>query len=81
MKIVMTPNPYRDRNFKYVEQAANILHEAGVETSVCLPFDVDKGFELPKNLFQTRRDPESHLHPDNSCLCMLYLHSTLLRIR
>ena len=50
MKIVMTPNPYRDRNFKYVEQAANILHEAGVETSVCLPFDVDKGFELPKNL-------------------------------
>ena len=50
MKIVMTPNPYRDRNFKYVEQAAAILHEVGIETRICLPFDVDKGFELPKNL-------------------------------
>ena len=47
MKIVMTPNPYRDRNFKYVEQAVAILNEAGVDTRICLPFDVDKGFELP----------------------------------
>ena len=50
MKIVMTPNPYRDRNFKYVEQAAVILKESGVETKICLPFDVDKSFELPKDL-------------------------------
>lgn len=50
MKIVMTPNPYRDRNFKYVEQAASILKESGVETKICLPFDVDKSFELPKDL-------------------------------
>ena len=47
MKIVMTPNPYRDRNFKYVEQAVEILEQAGVETKVCLPFDVDKNFEIP----------------------------------
>ena len=50
MKIVMTPNPYRDRNFKYVEQAAAILQNAGIETRICLPFDVDKNFELPQNL-------------------------------
>ncbi|MGN0978967.1 MAG: NAD(+)/NADH kinase [Candidatus Avoscillospira sp.] len=50
MKIVMTPNPYRDRNFKYVEQAAEILKETGVETRICLPFDVDKNFELPKTM-------------------------------
>lgn len=50
MKVVMTPNPYRDRNFKYVEQAAEILKDAGVETRICLPFDVDKGFEFPSNL-------------------------------
>ena len=50
MKIVMTPNPYRDRNFKYVEQAVSILQEAGVETRICLPFDVDKNFELPKSV-------------------------------
>lgn len=50
MKAVLTPNPYRDRNFKLVEQAAEILQEAGVETKICLPFDVDKGFELPKHI-------------------------------
>jgi len=50
MKIVMTPNPYRDRNFKHVEQAVSILRDAGIETKVCLPFDVDKNFELPKDL-------------------------------
>ena len=46
MKIVMTPNPYRDRNFKYVEQAAEILKNAGIETKICLPFDVDKNSEV-----------------------------------
>ncbi len=50
MKIVLTPNPYRDRNFKHVERACSILQEAGVETKVCLPFDVDKSFELPDHI-------------------------------
>lgn len=50
MKIVMTPNPYRDRNFKHVEQAAEILQAAGAETRICLPFDVDKSFELPTSI-------------------------------
>ena len=50
MKIVLTPNPYRDRNFKHVERACSILQEAGVETKVCLPFDVDKNFELPNHI-------------------------------
>ena len=27
-KIVMTPNPYRDRNFKYANQAQKILEDA-----------------------------------------------------
>ena len=49
MKIVMTPNPYRDRNFKYADQAEQILKAAGVETKLCLPFGVDKNFELPAN--------------------------------
>lgn len=49
MKIVLTPNPYRDRNFAHVEQAVSILEASGIETKVCLPFDVDKNYELPKN--------------------------------
>ena len=50
MKAVLTPNPYRDRNFKLVDQAVQILNDAGVETKICLPFDVDKTFELPKDM-------------------------------
>ena len=49
MKIVLTPNPYRDRNFVHVQQAVDILEASGIETRVCLPFDVDKNYELPQN--------------------------------
>ena len=49
-KVVMTPNPYRDRNFKYANMAEAILREAGIETRICLAFDVDKTFELPEDV-------------------------------
>ena len=49
-KIVLTPNPYRDRNFKYVTLADKLLREAGLETRICLAFDVDRSFELPLSL-------------------------------
>lgn len=49
-KVVMTPNPYRDRNFKYANMAETILKEAGIETRICLAFDVDKSFELPSDV-------------------------------
>ena len=49
-KIVMTPNPYRDRNFKYANQAEKILREAGLDTRICLAFDPDKSFELPEDV-------------------------------
>lgn len=50
MKIVMTPNPYRDRTFETVKRAAEILRGAGVDTRICLPFDVDRNFELPSDI-------------------------------
>lgn len=46
----MTPNPYRDRNFKFANQAERILRSVGIETKTCLAFDVDKNFELPENV-------------------------------
>ncbi|MDR0889983.1 MAG: NAD(+)/NADH kinase [Oscillospiraceae bacterium] len=49
-KIVLTPNPYRDKNFKYVTLAEKILREAGMDTRICLAFDVDKNFALPQNV-------------------------------
>lgn len=49
-RVVMTPNPYRDKNFKTVLAARDRLERMGVETHICLPFDVDKSFELPRNI-------------------------------
>ena len=49
-KVVMTPNPYRDKYFSYAKQAETILKEVGIETKTCLAFDVDKNFRLPDNV-------------------------------
>lgn len=50
MRIVLTPNPYRDKSFRFVLSAQRYLEESGIETRICLPFDVDKSFELPAHI-------------------------------
>ena len=57
-RVVVTPNPYRDKNFNTVRSAIRILEEAGLEVRLCLPFEVDKTFELPKDLHFFRLDRE-----------------------
>lgn len=57
-KVILTPNPYRDGQFKTVREAMAILNEAGVETRVCLPFEVDKTFALPRDIRFSRLDRE-----------------------
>lgn len=57
-KVVLTSNPYRDAGFKAVREAIRVLHDAGVETKLCLPFEVDRSFELPKDLRFHRLDRE-----------------------
>ncbi len=49
-KVIMAPNPYRDKNFKYANQAQRILKEVGIDARICLAFDVDKSFELPGDI-------------------------------
>lgn len=66
-KVVLTPNPYRDKNFKYVNQAEKILREEGIETKICLAFDVDKGFDLPDELILD--DLEKELTDADLLLC------------
>ncbi len=58
MKIILTPNPYRDRNFQTVREAMRILTQAGAEVRVCLPFEVDRGYDLPKDIRFSRLDRE-----------------------
>ena len=56
--IILTPNPYRDKNFQTVREAASILKAAGANVKLCLPFDVDPNYELPKDLRFSRLDRE-----------------------
>lgn len=37
-KIILCPNPYRDKDMHVAAQSKAILDEAGFETVVCLPF-------------------------------------------
>ena len=46
-KVILTPNPYRDKNFQTVREAIKVLQDAGMDVRLCLPFDVDKSYELP----------------------------------
>lgn len=58
--VILTPNPYRDKGFQTVRKAMQILKEAGVEVKVCLPFEVDRSFELPRDIRFHRLDREIH---------------------
>ena len=51
MKVVLSPNPYRDRGLKAAQAAEKILRNVGVETVMCLPFQVEgSGVELPRHI-------------------------------
>ena len=56
--IILTPNPYRDKDFQTVRSAVEILKEAGMNPRVCLPFEVDRTYDLPKDLRFHKLDRE-----------------------
>ena len=56
--VILTPNPYRDKNFQTVREAMRILKDAGISTRLCLPFEVERSYELPKDLRFSRLDRE-----------------------
>lgn len=57
-KVILTPNPYRDKYFQTVRAAMEILTASGIETKICLPFEVDRTYDLPKDLHFSRLDRE-----------------------
>lgn len=56
--VILTPNPYRDKNFQTVRNALQILKNAGIPTRLCLPFEVDRSYDLPRDLRFSRLDRE-----------------------
>ena len=76
-KVILTPNPYRDKNFQTVRAAMDILKKAGLEVRLCLPFEVDKSYEFPKDLHFSRLDRE--LHSADMLICFGQHQSELER--
>lgn len=42
MKIILCPNPFRDKGLKAAKSAGQLLTDAGAEVVTCFPFPVDK---------------------------------------
>ncbi|MCD7754948.1 MAG: NAD(+)/NADH kinase [Firmicutes bacterium] len=57
-KVILAPNPYRDKDFHTVRDAVKILQHSGLETRLCLPFEVDRNFTLPRDLRFSRLERE-----------------------
>lgn len=66
-KVILTPNPYRDRNFQTVKAAMQVLQESGIDVRLCLPFEVDRSYDLPRDLRFSRLDKE--LHTADAVVC------------
>lgn len=56
--VILTPNPYRDKNFQTVREAIRILKEVDIQPKLCLPFEVDRSYDLPRDLRFSRLDRE-----------------------
>lgn len=57
-RVILSPNPYRDKHFQTLREAMNVLNGAGIETRVCLPFEVDRTYDLPRDIRFSRMDRE-----------------------
>lgn len=57
-RVILSPNPYRDKNFQTLREAMSVLQNAGIETRVCLPFEVDRAYDLPRDIRFCRMDRE-----------------------
>jgi len=57
-RIILSPNPYRDKDFATLREAMTVLKSAGIDTRVCLPFEVDRNYDLPRDIRFSRLDRE-----------------------
>lgn len=69
MKIVLSPNPYRDKGLRVVQSAERILKSVGVDTCVCLPFQPEKGSRLELGRSDLFSDMDQQLKDADVLVC------------
>ena len=57
-KIILTPNPYRDKSYSVVREARDVLEQAGIDVKICLPFELERPCDLPRDIQFSRLDRE-----------------------
>ena len=57
-RVILSPNPYRDKQFQTLREAMAVLKNSGIDVRVCLPFEVDRTYDLPKDIRFSRLDRE-----------------------
>ncbi len=55
-QVILSSNPYRDKNFRTLRQAKQLLEEAGMQCRICLVFEVEQKVDLPRDLTFTDLD-------------------------
>jgi len=60
MRVILSPNPYRDRGLKAAQSAQKILEGSGVEVSICLPFELDENsrLDMPEHVQLSKLEDE-----------------------
>ena len=49
-RLVLSPNPYRDKGFRVLRAALEVLRENGMEGICALPFESDQMPEMPRDI-------------------------------
>ena len=57
-RVILSPNPYRDKQFQTLREAMAVLKDSGIDVRVCLPFEVDRTYDLPRDIRFCRLDRE-----------------------
>lgn len=69
MKIVLSPNPYRDRGLKAAQAAKKVLEDKGAEVAVCLPFDFEDSGNVVLPAGIELKDLQSELDDTDILVC------------
>ena len=76
-RVILTPNPYRDKGFNTARNAMKILQRAGLEVILCLPFEVDRSYDLPRDLHFSKLEREL---PNAECVICFGGDGTILHM-
>lgn len=69
MKVLLSPNPYRDRGLKTAMTAKRILEDNGAQVVICLPFDLEDSSRVHLPAHQPFGEMKAELEDTDVLVC------------